>query len=177
MTYEELKTTETNQLIVQTDLLKLAKECLSIVDSSTMKDKEITMLIESAIRDLERVEIDVKGHIEDNLVKNTVIIYVKAHFGDGDIDKRILNNINLSFKNIDGESLLLALDLDGICVSSGSACHSDLMEPSHVLRAIGVPNDYISGTLRISFGKNTTKKEIDYLIEKIKEKIDFIKGI
>ena len=88
MTYEELKNVEINQLIAETDLLKLAKECLSIVDSSTMKDKEITMLIESAIRDLERVEVDVKGHIEDNLVKNTIIIYVKAHFGDGDIDKR-----------------------------------------------------------------------------------------
>lgn len=89
MTYEELKTTEINQLIVQTDLLKLAKECLSIVDSSTLKDKEITMLIQSAISDLERLKIDVEGHIEDNLVKNTIIIYIKAHFGDGDMDKRI----------------------------------------------------------------------------------------
>lgn len=69
-------------------LLKLAKECLSIVDSSTLKDKEITMLIQSAISDLERLEIDVKGHIEDNLLKNTIMIYVKAHFGDGDINKR-----------------------------------------------------------------------------------------
>ena len=70
------------------ELLKLAKECLSIVDSSTLKDKEITMLIQSAISDLERLKIDVKGHIEDNLLKNTIIIYVKAHFGDGDINKR-----------------------------------------------------------------------------------------
>lgn len=108
-----------------------------------------------------------------NKIQNNLTDYII----NGDIDKRILNNINLSFENIDGESLLLALDLDGICVSSGSACHSDLMEPSHVLRAINVPEDYISGTLRISFGKNTTKKEIDYLIEKIKEKIDFIRGI
>ena len=89
MTYEELKDTEINKLIEQTDLLKLAKECLSIVDSSTLKDKEITMLIQSAISDLNRLEIDVKGHIEDNLVKNTIMIYVKAHYGDGDINKRI----------------------------------------------------------------------------------------
>ena len=88
MTYEELKSAEISELIAETDLLKLAKECLSIVDSSTLKDKEITMLIESAISDLERLKIDVKGHIEDNLVKNTIIIYVKAHFGDGDMDKR-----------------------------------------------------------------------------------------
>lgn len=71
------------------NLLKLAKECLSIVESSTLKDKEITMLIESAISDLKRLEIDVEKKIEDNLVKNTIIIYVKAHFGDGDMDKRI----------------------------------------------------------------------------------------
>lgn len=70
-------------------LLELAKECLSIVDSSTLKDKEITMLIESAMCDLKRLKIDVEGHIKDNLVRNTIIIYVKAHFGDGDIDKRI----------------------------------------------------------------------------------------
>lgn len=71
------------------ELLKLAKECLSIVDSSTLKDKEITMLINSAISDLERLKIDVEEHIEDNLLKNTIIIYVKAHFGDGDVNKRI----------------------------------------------------------------------------------------
>ena len=70
-------------------LLKLAKECLSIVDSSTLKDKEITILRQSAISDLKRLKIDVEGHIEDNLVENTIIIYVKAHFGDGDMDKRI----------------------------------------------------------------------------------------
>lgn len=70
------------------ELLKLSKECLSIVNTSTLKDKEITMLINSAISDLKRLEIDVKKHIEDDLVKNTIVIYVKANFGDGDIDKR-----------------------------------------------------------------------------------------
>ena len=63
MTYNELKNVDITQLIAQTDLLKLAKECLSIVDSSTLKDKEITMLIESAIEDLQRLEIDVQEHI------------------------------------------------------------------------------------------------------------------
>ena len=71
------------------DLLKLAKECLSIVESSTLKDKEITMLIQSAITDLKRLKIDAEGKIKDDLVKNTIIIYVKAYFGDGDINKRI----------------------------------------------------------------------------------------
>lgn len=70
------------------ELLKLSKECLSIVETSTLKDQEITMLINSAISDLKRLEIDVEKHIEDDLVKNTIVIYVKANFGDGDIDKR-----------------------------------------------------------------------------------------
>ena len=96
---------------------------------------------------------------------------------NGSLDNRLFNNISLSFKDIDGESLLLALDLDNIYLSSGSACHSDSTEPSHVLKAIGVPAEYGNGTLRISFGKYTTKKDIDYLMLKIKEKIDFIKAI
>lgn len=96
---------------------------------------------------------------------------------NGGFENRASNNISISFKDIDGESLLLALDLEGIYLSSGSACHSDLTEPSHVLKAIGVPEEYANGTLRISFGKYTTKKDIDFLISKIKEKIDFIKAI
>lgn len=96
---------------------------------------------------------------------------------NGGFENRASNNISISFKDIDGESLLLALDLEGIYLSSGSACHSDSAEPSHVLKAIGVPEEYANGTLRISFGKYTTKKDIDFLISKIKEKIDFIKAI
>ena len=75
-------------MIVQNDLLKLAKECLSIVETSTLKDKEIYMLIQSAITDLERVDIDVSNNLTNNLMKNTIMIYVKAHFGDTDINKR-----------------------------------------------------------------------------------------
>lgn len=70
------------------ELISLAKECLSIVESSTMKDKEIQMLIESAITDLKRLKINVETRIDDNLIRNTIIIYVKAHFGDGDINKK-----------------------------------------------------------------------------------------
>ena len=83
MTYEEIK-----ELEIDNNYLSLAKECLGIVDTSTLKDKEICMLIESALEDLARVNIDIKTHIEDNLLKNTVMIYVKAHFGDTDINKR-----------------------------------------------------------------------------------------
>lgn len=88
MTSEQIKNLKIDEFIAQTDLLKLAKECLSIVETSTLKDKEIYMLIESAITDLKRVDIDIENHLNDNLIKNTVMIYVKAHFGDTEINKR-----------------------------------------------------------------------------------------
>lgn len=88
MTYDQIRNIQIDEFIAQTDWLKLAKECLGIVESATMKDKEIYMLIESAITDLERVDIDVKNNINDNLIKNTVMLYVKAHFGDTDVTKK-----------------------------------------------------------------------------------------
>lgn len=70
------------------ELLKLAKQCLSIVESSTLKDKEIEMLINAAESDLKRVGVDILNNTNDDLVVNTIMIYVKAHFGDTDINKR-----------------------------------------------------------------------------------------
>ena len=75
------------------------------------------------------------------------------------------NTLNVGFFAIEGESLLINLDLKGIAVSTGSACSSGSVEPSHVLRAIGVPVGYIQGSLRFSFGRFTTSEEIDYLLE------------
>ena len=69
-------------------LIELAKQCLSIVETSILKDKEIEMLIRSAERDLERVGVDTLNKIDDDLVINTIMLYVKAHFGDTDINKR-----------------------------------------------------------------------------------------
>lgn len=88
MTYGQIKKIDISKLITETGWLSLAKECLSIVETSTLKDKEICMLIESAVKDLQRVDIDVENNTEDSLIKNTVMIYVKAHFGDTDINKR-----------------------------------------------------------------------------------------
>ena len=111
------------------------------------------------------------------LKKIELVLKEDDYILNGDFENRLPNNISISFKGIDGESLLLALDLEGIYLSSGSACHSDSTKPSHVLQAIGVPSEYANGTLRISFGKYTTKKDIDYLVQKIKEKLDFINAI
>ena len=70
------------------DLKALAKQCLGIVSTATLKDKEIEMLIDSAKSDLNRVGVDVENNIEDSLVENTIMLYVKAHYGDTEINKR-----------------------------------------------------------------------------------------
>ena len=88
---------------------------------------------------------------------------------NGDETKRLPGNSNISFRFIEGEGLLLNLDLKGICASSGSACTSGSLDPSHVLLAIGLPHEIAHGSLRISIGKYNTKEEIDYLVENLVE--------
>jgi len=94
------------------------------------------------------------------------IPYIKVN---GDIEKRLPGNSNISFRFIEGEGLLLNLDLKEICASSGSACTSGSLDPSHVLLAIGLPHEIAHGSLRITIGKYNTKEEIDYLLENLVE--------
>ena len=88
---------------------------------------------------------------------------------NGDAQKRVPNNINISFQFIEGESLLIMLDMAGICASSGSACTSGSLDPSHVLLAIGLPHEIAHGSLRMTIGEETTKEDMDYVVDKIKE--------
>ncbi len=88
---------------------------------------------------------------------------------NGDMEKRLPGNSNISFRFIEGEGLLLNLDLKGIYASSGSACTSGSLDPSHVLLAIGLPHEIAHGSLRISIGKYNTKEEIDYLVDSLVE--------
>ena len=88
---------------------------------------------------------------------------------NGDIEKRLPGNSNISFRYIEGEGLLLNLDIKGICASSGSACTSGSLDPSHVLLAIGLPHEIAHGSLRISIGKYNTKEEVNYLVESLVE--------
>jgi cysteine desulfurase len=89
---------------------------------------------------------------------------------------RLPNNINFSFKNTDGESLLLYLDAQGIAVSTGSACHTSSSEASHVLTAIQCPLDFIYGTIRFSLGSGTNKKDLDFTIKTIFKIISELSG-
>ena len=86
---------------------------------------------------------------------------------NGDREKRLPGNVNFCFDGIEGESLLLSLDLEGICASSGSACTSGSLEPSHVLLAIGVPKEVAHGSLRLSLDYVNSEEEVDYIIEKL----------
>ena len=88
---------------------------------------------------------------------------------NGDMNKRLSGNANISFKGINGSELLFKLDNFGICASAGSACSTSNPEPSNVLTAIGLEKEYLDGTLRFSFGKDNTKEDVDYLISKLVE--------
>lgn len=88
---------------------------------------------------------------------------------NGHPTKRLPNNANFSFRFIEGESLLIMLDMKGICGSSGSACTSGSLDPSHVLLAIGLPHEIAHGSLRLTLSEETTKEDIDYVVESIKE--------
>ena len=89
------------------------------------------------------------------------IPYVKLN---GDREKRLPGNANISFRFVEGESLLLNLDMNGICASSESACTSGSLDPSHVLLAIGLPHDMAHGSLRITFGEENTEEDVEFLV-------------
>ncbi len=91
--------------------------------------------------------------------------------------QRLPNNINMSFGMVDGESLLCMLDLNGIAVSTGSACSSGSTEASHVLTAMGVPKDLAQGAVRFSISKSTTQEEVDYVVEKLVECVEKLRKI
>lgn len=123
--------------------------------------------MELAYQDLEEHNKKIK-ELRDYYVEQVKekIPYIKIN---GDMEKRLPGNSNISFRFIEGEGLLLNLDLKGICASSGSACTSGSLDPSHVLLAIGLPHEIAHGSLRISIGKYNTKEEIDYLVENLVE--------
>lgn len=96
---------------------------------------------------------------------------------NGDAQRRLPGNVSFCFEGIEGESLLLLLDDKGICASSGSACTSGSLDPSHVLLAIGRPHDVAHGSLRLSLGEDVTEEEIDYLIGAVTETVAYLRSI
>lgn len=96
---------------------------------------------------------------------------------NGDAKQRLAGNVNFCFEGIEGESLLLLLDDRGICASSGSACTSGSLDPSHVLLAIGRVHDIAHGSLRLSLSEENTEQEIDYTVEAVKEVVGYLRSI
>jgi cysteine desulfurase len=92
-------------------------------------------------------------------------------------EKRLCNNVNVSFKYIEGESILFHLDIKGVEVSTGSACSSQSLEPSHVLLAIGLPHEIAHGTIRFTLSRYTTKEEVDYTVKTVKDVVENLRKI
>lgn len=96
---------------------------------------------------------------------------------NGDRVNRLPNNVNICFEGIEGESLLLLLDAKGICASSGSACTSGSLDPSHVLLALGLPHEVAHGSLRLSLSEYNTEEEVDFIIEEVPKVVGYLRSI
>ena len=96
---------------------------------------------------------------------------------NGDLEKRLPGNVNFCFEGIEGESLLLLLDDKGICASSGSACTSGSLDPSHVLLAIGRPHEVAHGSLRLSLCEENTEEEVEYILQSVPDIVEYLRGI
>jgi cysteine desulfurase len=115
---------------------------------------------------------DLQGRLADQVLEN-----VKDSWVNGSMTRRLPGSLNFGFKYVEGESLLLYLDSKGIAVSTGSACSSHKLEPSHVLRAIGLQPEQCHGSLRITMGRSNTIEEADYVAECIAEAVARFRGI
>ncbi|MEG2413651.1 MAG: cysteine desulfurase NifS [Clostridia bacterium] len=133
--------------------------------------------IELAVADMEKNNAHIQ-QLRDYFVEQTQakIKYIRYN-GPKDSAKRLASNANFSFEFIEGESILMLLDMAGIAVSSGSACSSGSLEPSYVLLSVGVPIEMAHGSIRFSFGKSNTMEQTNYVIEKLIETVDRLREI
>ena len=133
--------------------------------------------IEMAVADMDKHNAHIAS-LRDEFVRQVTerIPEVKLN-GAKDFSKRLASNANFSFKYIEGESILMRLDLAGIAVSSGSACSSGSLEPSYVLLSLGVPIELAHGSIRFSFGKNNTMEEVNYTVDKLEETVRFLREL
>ncbi|MDD7334393.1 MAG: cysteine desulfurase NifS [Lachnospiraceae bacterium] len=128
-----------------------------------------------AVRDMDQIS-DYESQLRDHLIERVLaeIPYTRLN---GHRTNRLPNNANFCFRFIEGESLLILLDQAGIYGSSGSACTSGSLDPSHVLLAIGLPHEIAHGSLRLTLSDATTLEDIDYTVDKLKEIIERLRGM
>ena len=126
----------------------------------------------SVMKEKTEKETALRNHLIGRIEKE--IPYCRLN---GDREKRLPNNVNFSFRFIEGESLLIMLDMKGICASSGSACTSGSLDPSHVLLAIGLPAEIAHGSLRLTVSEENTIEEMDETVENIKEIVERLRSM
>ncbi len=125
----------------------------------------------------ERAENNLRiARLRDRLI-DRALAEIPYCYLNGGREQRLPNNANLSFGFIEGESILFTLDLEGIAVSSGSACSSGSLEPSHVILALGTPVELAHSSIRFSLGRETTEEEIDYTVEVLKKTVERLRAI
>ncbi|MDR3644719.1 MAG: aminotransferase class V-fold PLP-dependent enzyme, partial [Clostridia bacterium] len=113
--------------------------------------------------------------LRDALIDN--LLKIKRVRLNGDRLQRLAGNVNVSVEGIEGESLLLMLDMKGVCASSGSACTSGSLDPSHVLLAIGLPHEVAHGSLRLTLGEENTMADVNYICEVLPSIIDRLRSM
>ena len=125
-----------------------------------------------SLEERQKKEIETRDYLIDRILKE--VPYTRLN---GDRKNRLPNNANFSFQFIEGESLLIMLDMEGICGSSGSACTSGSLDPSHVLLAIGLPHEIAHGSLRLTLSETNTIEEMDYVVDKVKEIVSKLRSM
>ncbi len=133
------------------------------------KAAELAILDQKEITEKEK---KIRDHLIARIEKE--IPYARLN---GDREKRLANNVNFSFRFIEGESMLIMLDGKGICASSGSACTSGSLDPSHVLLAIGLAHEIAHGSLRLTISDKTTQEEADFVVDSLKEIVEKLRNM
>ncbi|AKN30604.1 cysteine desulfurase [Clostridium carboxidivorans P7] len=113
-------------------------------------------------------------YLRDKMI-NELLNIPETKLNGADGENRLPGNVNISFESVDGDTLLMLLDSEGICASSGSACSAGALEPSHVLMAIGLNKDLAKGSLRLTLGYKTTEEDVEYVVNTIKEVVNKIR--
>lgn len=134
--------------------------------------KALDMAVSNLDKNIEHMKA-----MRDRLIKGLKerIDYIKLNGPDD--ERRLCNNVNFSYEFVEGEAILMRLNMKGICASSGSACASGSLDPSHVLLAIGVPHEIAHGSIRFSVSEDTTEEEIDYVIEEMPKIIEKLRAM
>ena len=133
---------------------------------------EAARLAAESLKERQEKEIQMRDYLINRITAEVPYVRLNGHRIN-----RLPNNVNLSFQFIEGESLLIMLDMAGICGSSGSACTSGSLDPSHVLLAIGLPHEIAHGSLRLTLSEENTMEEMDYVVDKVKGIVERLRAM